>query len=237
MYDRAKSIVGILAQEGAWMPEPTYLELYAEDGNPLRHKYFQQEGNPVGLLIIFPGDNYGVDGPLLYYPGDLLWDLGWDTVAITYGYQSAAKPFSPLAIADVLSECRRAVETILQARDYSRIVLIGKSLGASLIALLCQQMELPEYVQAIYLTPPLGPMFNPILLETTQDAMLAIGTEDRFYDANALKELEMGKSLQLVVIEGADHSMNVSGQLDSSVEAVRKVSQAVIDFITKPGDR
>ncbi len=214
------------------MPEPTYLELHAEDGNPLRHKYFQQEGQPVGLLVIFPGDNYGVDGPLLYYPGKLLWDLGWDTAAITYGYQSAGKPFSPLAIADVLSECRRAVEILLRARHYPRVVLIGKSLGASLIALLCQQMELPERVQAVYITPPLGPMFNPVFLETTQDALIAIGTGDRFFDAVVLSELEMAKSFRIVVIDGADHSMNVKGQLDASLGAIREVSRAVLDFIT-----
>ncbi len=214
------------------MPEPTILDLVAEDGRALRHKYYQQEAPPAGLLITFPGDNYGTDGPLLYYPSQLLRGLGWDTVGITYGYQSAGEPFSPLAIAAVLSECRRAVSRFLAERDYPRLVLAGKSLGASLIALLCQDMQLPDRTQAVYLTPPLGPMFDPVFLEANQEALLALGTADRFFDAGALEHLQGAKEFHLVVIQEADHSMNIKGDLDASLGAVQRVTQEVIAFIT-----
>lgn len=218
------------------MPEPTYLDLMDENGRPLRHKYFQQQGAPAGLALLLPGDNYGVDGPLLYYPGKLLWDLGWDTAAITYGYQSAGEPFSPLLIPDLLTECRRAVTALLVLRNYPRLVMLGKSLGALLIALLCQQEALHERVRTVYLTPPLGPMFTPLLLETHQTALLALGTEDRFFDADALQALEREKGLRLVVVEGADHSMNLKDELDASLEAVGRVTQAVIDFVTSENE-
>lgn len=214
------------------MPEPTYLDLVAEDGNPLRHKYFQHEDIPVGLVITFPGDNYGVDGPLLYYPSQLLWAQGWDTATITYGYQSAGKPFAPLAIADVLCECQRAICTLLAERPYSRLVLMGKSMGASLVALLCQEMTLPHTTRSIYLTPALGPMFNPGFLETTQPALLAMGTEDRFFDEAVLAELMGKKEFHLVKVEGADHSMNIPGDLAASLEAIQRVTEAVSEFVS-----
>ena len=218
------------------MPEPTYLDLVAEDGKLLRHKYFQQEGVPAGLLITFPGDNYGVDGPLLYYPSQLFWAQGWDTAAITYGYQSAGKPFSPLAIADVLSECQRAVSTLLAERPYPQLVLMGKSMGSSLVALLCQQMVLPPRTRAVYLTPALGPMFNPGFLETTQPAMLVIGTDDRFFDAAALSELQKRRAFHLVQVDAADHSMNIPGDLAASLEAVQHVTEAVNGFVSSQDD-
>jgi predicted alpha/beta-hydrolase family hydrolase len=217
------------------MPEPTYLDITAEDGRPLRHKYLQQEGLPKGLLVSFPGDNYGMDGPLLYYPSQILWAQGWDTAAITYGYQSAGMPFSPLAIAAVLEECQIAVSTIMAERPYSRLVLAGKSLGASLVALLCQEMALPERTLAIYLTPPLGPLFNPVFLGSAQPAYMALGTADRFYNAAALSELQNMKSFRLQQVEGADHSMNIPGDLSASMAAVRMVTEGVVEFIASTG--
>jgi alpha-beta hydrolase superfamily lysophospholipase len=214
------------------MPEPTYLDLVTEDGNRLRHKYFQHEEDPKGLVVLLPGDNYGVDGPLLYFPGHWLWSLGWDTAAITYGYQSAGKMFSPLAIADVLAESQRAIQNLLSERKYKRLVLIGKSLGAALVGLLCQQMKLPSWTRAVYLTPPLGPMFNPIFLETTPSACIALGTSDRFFDESVLRELEGNKSFDLIKVEKADHSMNIPDDLEASLAALRKVTKGILEFVT-----
>jgi hypothetical protein len=178
-----------------------------------------------------PGDNYGVDGPLLYYPGLWLWSLGWDTAAITYGYQSTGKAFSPLEIADVLAESQRAIERLLAEREYTRLVLIGKSLGAALVGLLCQEMELPSGTRTVYLTPPLGPMFNPIFLGTTQSACIALGTGDRFFDAKVLSELKGTKSFDLIKVENADHSMNISDDLEASLHALREVTEGIVDFV------
>lgn len=214
------------------MSEPTYLELLAEDGRPLRHKYFQQEGEAEGLVVLLPGDNYGVDGPLLYYPSEQLRNLGWDTAAITYGYQSAGKPFSPLAISEVLAECQRAIQSLLTEREYSRLVLIGKSLGAALVGLLCLQMPLPTWTRAVYLTPPLGSMFNPTFLDTEQPAYVALGTGDRYFDAEALRALEGVKEFKLIQVKDGDHSMNVGADLKASLHAVHVVVEGVVAFVT-----
>lgn len=214
------------------MPEPTFLDLVAENGQPLRHKYMQQEGEPKGLVVSLPGDNYGVDGPLLYYPSQGLWSLGWDTAAITYGYQSAGEPFSPLTIADVLAECERALQTLLTTRAYSRLVLMGKSLGAVLVGLLCQQMTLPSPTHAVYLTPPLGAMFNPIFLETTQRACVALGTADRFFEASVLEQIQGEKAFTLIQVDGADHSMNIAGNLEATLNALGNVVEGVVTFVT-----
>jgi acetyl esterase/lipase len=213
------------------MPEPTHLDLIATDGSPLRHKYFQQKQDPLGLVIGFPGDNYGVDGPLLYYPGQLLWESGWDTAWITYGYQSSGQAFNPLMIAGIMEECTRAVESLLAQRGYQRLVLLGKSLGAALVALLCQQLGLPAWTRAIYLTPPLGPMFNPVFLETSPKACIVLGTGDRFFKEDLLLELSTRKEDRVIRVEGADHSMNLPGALGKSLEIMEQVSTEIVDFV------
>jgi hypothetical protein len=117
-------------------------------------------------------------------------------------------------------------------RDYSRLVLIGKSLGAALVGLLCLQMTLPEWTRAVYLTPPLGSMFNPTFLDTKQPSCIALGTQDRYFDVKALRDLEEAKDFKLIKVENADHSMNVKYDLKASLNALHVVVEEVVTFIT-----
>ena len=71
------------------MYELANLDLKTADGRPLIHKFYRQSEMAEGLLLVFPGNHYGVDGPLLFYPSELLRDLGWDTLAVSYGFQTA----------------------------------------------------------------------------------------------------------------------------------------------------
>jgi hypothetical protein len=209
------------------------LDLKTVDGRPLIHKFYQQSEMVKGLLLIFPGNHYGVDGPLLYYPGELLRDQGWDTLAVSYGFQTAGKgPFEE-GLDVLLDECRSAAKAALDVRDYPRVGLVGKSLGAAVVAQLCVGDQGFSEARAGYLTPALGtPFFDPLFIETSQSAFVAVGTADRFYSSEALEELRSKKPFELALVEGADHSMNVSGDLAASTESVRKVVEGLLTFLT-----
>ena len=214
------------------MSELVNLDLETADGRPLIHKFYRQPEAAEGLLVVYPGNHYGVDGPLLYYSCELLRDRGWDTLAVSYGFQTAGKePFED-GLDALLAECRSAALTARADRDYPRLGLVGKSLGAAVVAQLCANE--PEFKQARagYLTPALGtPFFDPLFLETKQLAYVAIGTADRFYTPQALEDLHDKKAFELSLIEGADHSMNVSGDLEASTESVRQVVDGLVVFL------
>jgi hypothetical protein len=74
------------------------LGLQASDGRPLMHKFYRQAGDPAGLLIAFPGNHYGMDGPLLYYPCELLQAAGWDTLALSCRFQTAGQELGDEAL-------------------------------------------------------------------------------------------------------------------------------------------
>lgn len=214
------------------MSELVKLDLETADGRPLIHKFYRQSETAEGLLVVYPGNHYGVDGPLLYYPCALLRDRGWDTLAVSYGFQTAGKePFED-GLDGLLAECRSAASVAFGARDYPRLGLVGKSLGAAVVAQLCANV--PEFRQARagYLTPALGtPFFDPLFLETKQPAYVAVGTADRFYSLEALESLRDRKDFELALVEGADHSMNVSGDLGASTESVRQVVDGLMAFL------
>jgi hypothetical protein len=211
------------------MAEIVRLRLQTADDRPLMHKFYRHEKGPTGLLVTFPGDNYGVDGPLLYYPGEILRESGWDTLAVTYGYKTAGEEMSLETIPGLIDECTRAVHFVLAERDYPRIGLAGKSLGANIVAHLCQVDPALKDARAAFLTPPLGnPLFDSSFMSIAQRAYLAMGTRDRFFKAERLEALKEARQFALTLIEGADHSMDVPGDLDASLGAVRRVVSEVV---------
>ncbi len=214
------------------MHELVNLDLQTADGRPLIHKFYRQSEAAAGLLIVFPGNHYGMDGPLLYYPCELLRDQGWDTLAVSYGFQTAGKgPFED-GLDVLLAECKSAAQAAMNIRDYPRLGLVGKSLGAAVVAHLCANEPEFSEARAGYLTPALGtPFFDPLFLDTRQSAFVAVGTADRFYSSEVLENLQDKKAFELALVESADHSMNVSGDLAASTESVRKVVEGLLTFL------
>jgi len=213
------------------------LPLMSASGRPLVHKYARHPDEPQGLVCFFPGQYYGVDGPLLYYLSDMLARNGWDTFALTYGFQTTMEPVSAGVMATTLGECQEAVRTVLRERDYGRIALVGKSIGTGVVAHLC--LEEPQCAQArtVYLTPTLEvPLFDPLFARTSQPALLAVGTADPFYTPAALDRLRLQRPFSLCLIEGADHSLMIPGALDGSLAALRKVTVEAAAFIKEEKD-
>lgn len=214
------------------MDEFVDLPLRTADGRPLIHKYRRHKGPADGLLAVFPGKLYGVDGPLLFYPSARLWETGWDTWAVSYGFQTAGRPAGVEAVAAAFAECQQALGVVLHQRPYARIGLLGKSLGASVVAHLCCSMEQTAGARAAYLTPPLGtPAFDGLFGQTHQPSHVVVGTADGFFERSRLDGLRRSRPFGQTIIEGGDHSLIREGDLDGSIEALRLASQAVIDFL------
>jgi dienelactone hydrolase len=162
----------------------------------------------------------------------LLQAAGWDTLALGYGFQAAGAALTDAALPGLIQESTAAVRAALAARPYPRLALLGKSLGAGLVAYLCGTESDLAQARAAYLTPALGtPLFDPLMARTSQPALLAIGTADRFYDREALDTLRPARPFELVLVEGADHSMDVPGDLVASLAALQRVVAAAVGFL------
>ena len=217
----------------ARMPELLTLDLITADGRPLVHKFYRHENDSDSLLVTFPGNHYGIDGPLLYYPSEQLRFEGWDTLAVSYGFQTARKEPFEEGLDGLLQECQFAVRAALESRDYSRVGLVGKSLGAAVVAHLCATDPDLAAVRSGYLTPALGtPFFDPLFKSTAQPAFVAVGTADRFYSADSMEALQSARPFELTLVEAADHSMNVPGDLSASLAAVERVVGDLHSFLT-----
>ena len=214
------------------MAELVSLPLTTADGRPLVHKFYRHPEAAEGLLVLFPGNHYGVDGPLLYYPGKLLGAQGWDTLAVSYGFQTAMRePFAD-GLESLITECVAAIGAAIEGRRYSRIGLIGKSLGAGVVAYLCAHRSELANARAAYLTPALGtPFFDPFFVQSSQPAFLAVGTHDRYYSAAVLERLQAQRPFELALFEGADHGLDIRGDLSASMDAAGRAINGLVAFI------
>jgi len=215
------------------MGQPVDLNLKNAAGSKLVHKYYPGAPETSALLVALPGDHYGVDGPLLYYPAMALHKAGWSTLALTYGYQSMAEPFSLGALPEMVSEVTGALSEVLHRDEPARVALLGKSLGAALIATLATVVPELEHARMVYLTPPLDvPLFAPAFLATRQESLIVLGDADRYYDRARLEEMRSGRHFELLEVEGGDHSLMVKGGLKPSLEALERVVGVVLKFLT-----
>jgi len=205
------------------------LPLKTHDGRPLPHAFF--EGDSAGLLIILPGLHYGPEGPVHYLLTKKLQASGWDTLGLTYGFQSAMRfPWTD-HVAETLSESAAALRAAVDHRAYPRIGVVGKSLGSIILAQLCAQGSLPDGANVAHLTPPIGnAMFDSTFASARQPAYIAIGTADSFYREQALADLRSRRPTLVRVVKDADHGIDVPGDLEATLRAVGQVVEDTASF-------
>lgn len=206
------------------------LELFGFRNEPVPHKFHQWEEETRHVAIVFPGMGYTADMPLLYYPSRLLLEAGADLLTVDYAYNRP--DFTALSgpgreqwlFADVSAACRAA----LAQRPYQRVTLIGKSLGTLAMAHLLATEPGLEGARTVWLTPLLSnDRVWTELRRAGRPAVVAIGTADRFYDATRIAEARATPDVDAVVIDGADHSLELRGDVLGSLAALERVLRAV----------
>ena len=213
------------------------LEINGYQGAPVPHTFFQQEKESDHLAVLLPGVGYSAHMPLLHYPLRLSLDLGADVLRLEYAYAARAEygalPAQEQArwlFTDVTAACRAA----LTQRAYQQVTLVGKSLGTLAMGhLLTAEPDL-SHAQAIWLTPLL---WNELLRAQIQRArprsLFAVGTADAHYHARYLAELKAATGGEAVVIEGANHSLEIAGDAMGSLRALEQIMRAVQAFLLR----
>jgi len=211
--------------------ETRQLTICGHGDRPVPHRFLAQGRDTTHLAIVLPGLGYTCDMPLLYYTVSLLLDCGADVLQVEYAYgQEAAYRSLPAderthrLLADAGSACRAA----LGQRGYRRATLVGKSLGTRAMPQLLADELAPLAARSIWYTPLLNEeRVRAHLCGARQPSLVAIGTDDPHYSATTVAAI----GGEVVVIAGADHGMEVAGDIVRSVQALEGVMRAVQRFV------
>lgn len=218
------------------MPTAQRLPITGYGGESVPNEFLRQEGGADHLAVLLPGFAYGCDMPLFYYAENLLLDAGADVLRVEYAYHRRPG-FRELPEAEqlawLLADASAACRAGLIQRPYQAVTLVGKSLGTLAMGHLLTNEAWPGHVRAVWLTPLLrDDRLREQMHRFGGASLVAIGTDDTHHDPASLAGLTAA-GWEAVVVEGADHSLDIPGDVVASVRAVERVVAAVGSFLAR----
>ncbi|GAA0315348.1 alpha/beta hydrolase [Kineococcus aurantiacus] len=169
------------------------------------------DGDPARVATVLPGRGCTCDAPLLHSTRALLRDRGWTVRTVRW-----TTPPAPEELLDLAPGLLDAV----QSRQH---LVVAKSLSTRLLPLALQR-DLP----GTWLTPLLRePQVHRAAAAASAPTLLVGGSADPYWDAAAAR----GSGQRVLEVPGADHSLEVAGDLDASLRVLRTVLAAVGEFL------
>lgn len=178
------------------------------------------------LIVLFPGMGYTCEKPLLYYARTKAEDMSMDVLCIDYGIEGFDKARIEESLHPVKELSYQAVKEVLRHTDYKHVYFISKSIGT--IAAGYTRERLKRDIPQFYLTPL--PQTIPYM--THPDDIAISGTSDPMMPLEGLKQLKQS-GIHVRIVEGADHSLQISKNTDKSVEILVDVLKLYDDFLKR----
>ncbi len=210
------------------------VQIQGYGGENVPNEFFRQPGGSSSLAVILPGFGYTSAMPLLYYAGRLLIDRGCDLLTVNYDYREVSGTLPRHGLEEQLCTDTGQCLSVAYGQDsYTSVILVGKSLGTMAMAHLLESQRWPVRA-SVWLTPILRREdVRRELQRMSHRAFVAIGTDDAEYDRQLLHELGQRHGVDVCEIEGAEHSIDIEGDVPGSVAAVQKVLQRLQTFLER----
>lgn len=200
----------------------------------LPNRFLRQLGESHSLAVLLPGLNYSCDNPLLYYTTGSLVDHSIDVLQLWANYNTAEfQSLSKQAQLRWLEEDATAlIHAGLAQRNYDRLILVGKSIGTLSLGALLSNSEAFLDAHTIWFTPLVHYIVVPQGMSRTRRKFFYVaGSADRTYDPAFLAQEQDTIPHQALVIEGADHALEIPNDLPRSLDALKQIVIATNDFI------
>jgi hypothetical protein len=175
------------------------------------------ENDPERCVVVLPGMQYSTQAPLLWFAREIAAARGWSALEVLDSLPEGAEPFGWAR-----DRARRALDRA--AAEASEVAVIGKSLASGAAGLVADRG-----VPAIWLTPLLNERrVADDLSRAARPALLIGGSADEAWTPDALADSGL---LQVVQLDGLDHSLQRPGDPRASLEALRAVAERVDRFL------
>lgn len=214
---------------------PATLNLYGYQGQPVPHAFFRQTQSNGHLALILPGLGYNAHMPVLYYPTLLMLNRGADVLRVDYNYMTAE--FQQLTRQEQAEQIQADVVAAYTAavaqRSYTHLTLIGKSIGTLALGHLLS--SIPNLsARCVWLTPLLrNEQLRQQIASSRQPGLFVIGSADPHYDIQLLTELEKATGGSSLIIDKADHSLEITGNVIASIKAQERIIEALENFLKR----
>jgi len=220
------------------MATMTTLEVTGYGDQPVPNRFHRQDRAATKLGVVLPGLGYNCDMPLLYYPTKLLLARGADVLQLRPDYNTPEFQSLPgeERARRAGADAKAALRAGLAQRDYSQVVLVGKSIGTVALAHLVSTEARLANAVTIWLTPVFrGRRVVDAAMQLKGPALFVAGTADNIFDAEAMSKVRETTGAQVLIVEGADHSMEIPGDPLRSLGVLDQVVRAIADLFDRHG--
>lgn len=182
------------------------------------------------LAVVLPGAGYTYVEPLLRYGIQVLLKNNYRVLALDkiYGHDPKWRSLSSEQEARSIVE-QDTVQIFRQIEERfpnSLELLFGRSLGTFAMACLLEQ-NLVNPKKIVWQTPALGSKWE-IMRDCKIPGFGILGTADHYYQ-KAIEFLPNSR----IVIDGADHGMEIPGEPVQSIEILKRVTLATEEWIAQ----
>jgi hypothetical protein len=191
--------------------------------------------NTDKIAIIYPGYGYGLEAPIFFYLKELLVQNGFDIIGLNYRYNES-KEFIKAAEDEKDKwfeyDCKAiGLEVFKAIEQYKEVVLIGKSLGTSVILNQIKSFKIPEEYKIIWLTPGTSAHEIYQLLNIIKNrSLLMLGTGDRYYNEKEIKDIN-NDNVTIKKVENAGHVFETE-DIYKSIENISIILKEIELFIS-----
>jgi hypothetical protein len=211
------------------------LDIRSHRGQAVPNTFFAQNSETHHLAVVFPGLGYTAHMPLLYYPRRLLLERGADVLLVEYDYRERVDfrmPRDPERDRWFFDDVAAACKAGLGQRPYSGVTLVGKSLGTLAMGYLLTEDARLSRARCVWLTPLLrDDRLRAQMRRAGGHSLFVIGTADSHYNPAYLEEVRLASGGESVVIQGADHGLEIEGDTVGSIRAVEQIIRVMQQFL------
>lgn len=217
------------------MDSSEILDIKGYKGRPLKNRFFQQSAETKKVALVFPGMAYNSMMPLLHYSVQAIIASGINVLTVDYDYSNNPEFIkqSVRTRADwLIGDVEAALQFITKKENQEVVCLTGKSLGTLALGHLLETHENLRDVKTVWLTPLIkNPELMEQMLSYMKDAVLVIGTKDSHYDSDIIDRLNISTQLSGIVIEGANHSLEIEGDVIKSLRVLMQIVTILQQFL------
>ncbi|SEJ40027.1 hypothetical protein SAMN04487917_105329 [Arthrobacter sp. yr096] len=169
------------------------------------------------VAVLLPGSGYPVEGPVLFWIGEMLGSLGWHVQAVRW------TPDDSPGAAPHEFAANAAEQAFADAPDADQRLIVAKSFST-----LCIPWAEKARIPGIWLTPLLTDGSVRITINaSSKDDLFIGGSSDGLWDGGRKTE-SAGTFFE---VPGADHSLQISNDWRASQQAQAEVFARVEEFI------
>jgi hypothetical protein len=175
------------------------------------------EHDPDRWVVVLPGMQYTTQAPLLWFAREAAEQRRFTVLEVLDSLPDGADPAGWAR-----DRARRALDHA--AAHASEVVVVGKSLASTAAGLAADRL-----LPAIWLTPLLNqPRVVDDVARASRPALLAGGSADKAWRPDALPDSGL---LEIVHLDGLDHSLQRPGDPAASLQALRAVTDRIGRFL------